>query len=236
MSVTRRGIGGTECGAPVALYRPELAPELAKYANASDLWMRLLHGIERPRSAVMGRGIDAEPRLRKALQEAYGYEMVAKPEKWIVRHPRHEWATCSPDDVVKGEPLLIEIKSTSVFARHKWGRPESDEVPLLYNTQVQWSMEILDLPRCLVFVGFGKDHKDAETGAHQFYFDETLPYIVERDREVASMLLGYAECFVKEFLETRKPPPLTPVNNRRQFSRLLKEQTWKTEATATPSP
>lgn len=222
----KRAIGGTECGSCAALFRPELAEDLARYANATDLWLRLVHGIERPRTVAMSRGLDAEPRLRKALVDAYGFKLQHHERPWIVRHPRYEWATCSPDDVVDGEPLLIEIKSTSVYARHKgWGRPETDEIPPLYMTQVQWTMEILDLPKCLVFTGFGRDWKDPETGEHQFLYEETLPFIVERDREVASMLLGYAERFVKEYVETRKPPPLPPLNNKRAFARLLKGST-----------
>lgn len=228
----KRGIGGTECGLPAAFYKPELAPELAKYANVSDLWMRLLHGIERPRTAVMERGLDAEPRLRKALVDAFGYTLEQHERPWVVQHPKYAWATCSPDDKVAGEPLLIEIKSTSTFARAKWGRPESDEIPMLYGAQVQWCLEILDLPRCLVFVGFGRDWKDPETGAHQFLFEETLPYVVERDRELAATLLSYAERFVTEFIDGRQPPPIAPVHNKRAFSRLMKGEAWTPAAEA----
>ncbi len=231
----RRKIGGTDCGAPASFYVPSLAPTLAKYGNISDLWMRLLHGVERSRTAVMARGIDAEPRLRKTLIEAYGYEMKPKPTPWIVQHPRFEFASCSPDDVTTDGSLLIEIKSTSRFARKNWGMPESDEIPPHIIAQVQWGMEILDLPRAHVFVGLGADWKDAETGEHQFLYDETISYFVDRDRELAGMLLEHAERFMKEFVETRKPPPLTPIHNRRQFSRLIKEQSCQTEATEAPS-
>lgn len=218
----KRGIGGTECGSCAAFYRPELAPDLAKYSNATDLWLRLVHGLERKRTKVMTRGLDAEPRLRKALVDAYGFELEEHSRPWIVRHPRYEWASCSPDDVVKGQPLLIEIKSTSVYARSKYGAVESDVIPPLYLAQVQWTMEILDLPRALVFVGFGRDWTD-EHGQSQFLYEETVPYFVDRDRELASMLLGYAERFIKEFVETRQPPPLQPMHNRRAFAKLMKE-------------
>lgn len=228
----RRAIGGTDAGACIALYRPELAPELAKYANASDLWMRLVHDIERPRTGVMQRGLDAEPRLRTAYLDAFGGALKERPEKWVVPHPRYLFATCSPDDVLMSG-VLVEYKSTSIFARHKYGDAETDEVPPLYGLQVQWCLEILDLPLCHLFAGFGRDFE--ENGEHKFLYEECRRFVIHRDRELAEMALGYAARFHAEFIEGRKAPPLVPVNNKRAYSRLIKEQQCQTE-TAAPSP
>lgn len=229
-----RRLGGTDVGPVVALYRPELAPDLAKYANASDVWMRLVHNIERPRTTVMSRGLDAEPRLRRAYLDAFPCELATHEQPWIVAHPSRPWATCSPDDVAfasvatLSERWLVEYKSTSVFARHKWGDAETDAVPDLYQLQVQWCLEILDLPRAHLFVGFGRDFKD-EHGAQQFLYEETRLYRIERDRELAAMCLDFCGRFHSEFVEGRKPPPLAPVHNKRAFSRLLKGETQWTE-------
>ena len=239
MSEKRRGTGGTDVGPIVAMYRPELAAELAKYANATDVAMRLLFDIERPRTAVMSRGLDAEPRLRRAYLDAYGGILEEHPRPWVVQHPLNPWATCSPDDVSCGPSpfggrLLVEYKSTSIFARHKWGDAESDEVPPLYGLQVQWCLEILDLPLAHLFVGFGRDFQ--ENGTHQFLYEETRRYVIPRDRELAAMALGYCARFQAEFIECRKLPPLAPVHNKRAYSQLLKGKPWKpTEATEAPS-
>jgi hypothetical protein len=240
MSEKRRGVGGTDVGPTVAYYRPELAPELAKYANATDVAMRLIYGIERPRTAVMSRGLDAEPRLRKAYLDAYGGELEERP--WVVQHPLNPWATCSPDDVSCGPSpfggrLLVEYKSTSIFARHKWGDAEGDEVPPLYGLQVQWCLEILDLPLAHLFVGFGRDFVD-ENEQHQFLYEETRRYVIPRDRELAAMALGYCAKFQAEYIECRKLPPLAPVQNKRAYSQLLKGShpcQQKSEATEAPS-
>lgn len=228
----RRGIGGTDVGPVVAFYRPDMAGELAKYANATDVALRLIHGLERPKRAVMQRGIDAEPRLRRAFLDAYGGAMEEHARPWIVPHPALPWATCSPDDVWlpgDGDRVLVEIKSTSIFARHKWGEPGSDEIPPLYNLQVQWCLEILDLSAAQVFVGFGRDFE--ESGEHKFLYEATIPYVVRRDRELADLALSYCAQFQRDFIEPRKLPPLTPVNNRRAYSQLIKEQSWKASAT-----
>lgn len=229
----RRGVGATDVGPVVSYYRPALAADCAKYANATDVAMRLLYDIERPRSKVVARGLDAEPRLRKAYVDAYGMALVARPEKWIVQHPRLPWASCSPDDVTVGD-VLVEYKSTSIFARHKYGDAETDEVPPLYGLQVQWAMEILNLDLAHVFVGFGRDFDD-EHGAPQFLYEETRRFVVPRDRELAAMCVDYCTQFHVEFIEGRKLPPLAPVNNRRAYSQLLKGQHPCQTQTAAPS-
>jgi hypothetical protein len=242
MSAKRRGIGGTDAGPIIAFYKPELAPELAKYANATDVAMRIAFSIERPRTKVMSRGLDAEPRLRKAYIDAYPCEMVAKPEKWIVQHPRHPWATCSPDDA-RTDGILIEYKSTSVFSLYpppnakvqesRWGDPETDEVPPVYGLQVQWCLEILDLPLAHLFAGFGRDFEENEQPL--FLYSETRRYVIERDRELAAMALDYCERFQRDFIEPRKLPPLVPVNNRRAYQQLLKGTHPCLTETAAPS-
>jgi hypothetical protein len=238
VSTNRRRTGGTDVGPIVALYRPELAPELAKWANATDVAMRLIYEIERPRTAVMSRGLGAEPRLRKAYLDAYGgngtWAFVAKPEKWIVPHPALPWATCSPDDA-RTDGVLVEYKSTSIFARHKWGDAESDEVPPLYGLQVQWCLEILDLPRADLFVGFGRDFTD-ENEQHQFLYEETRVFHIDRDRELAAMAIDYCQRFQTDFIEGRKLPPLAPVHNKRAYSQLLKGTHPCLTQTAAPSP
>lgn len=247
--MSRRAIGGTDAGPVIAMYRPELAADLAKYANATDVAMRLIFNIERTRTKVMSRGLDAEPRLRLAFADAYGGQFRARPEKWIVSHPRHPWASCSPDDVWSPnaglDEVLIEYKSTSVFSLHpppnardresKWGDPESDVVPPAYAIQCQWNLEILDLPLCHLFAGFGRDFVEGEQST--FLYSETRRYVLPRDRELAAMALEYCERFQKDFIECRKLPPLAPVNNKRAYSQLLKgSHPCQQTATEAPSP
>lgn len=227
-------------GPLVAYYRPELAADLAKYANASDVWLNLGHGIEQPENAAMRRGKAAEPRLRIAYHDAYGGEAEQHERPWVVPHPRFPWAAVSPDDVVllDGQRVYVEYKSSIIFALYppathpptKWGPPESDEVPDLYQLQVQHGLEILDLPVAHLFVGFGRDEKDAN-GNPTFLYQETRRYILPRRPQLAAMALEHAARFHREHIETRMPPSLAPCHNKRAFARLLKEQPWKTEAT-----
>lgn len=262
----RRGIGGTDLSAVCAYYRPQHAETWTKWATAADVWMRLVHDVERPRTSVMQRGLDAEPRLRRAYLDAYGGKMRDKPEKWIVPHPRLPFVTVSPDDVWEWSGVgialdvgatnvlkmaYVEFKSTSWFSLHPppkvvearlragkpisdWGEPESECVPEPYGFQVQLGLEILDLDVAHLFAGFGTDETD-DDGAERFLYRETRRYVIPRDRELTAMALDLAERFHAEHVVTRKPPSVEPRHNKREWSRLLKGETWKATE-AQPSP
>jgi predicted phage-related endonuclease len=238
-------IGGSDLAAICGYYLPEHADAWCKYQTASDVWMRLVYGVARKKTAVMSRGLNAEPRLRKAFLEAYGGELYGRPEKWIELHPAMPFVGCSPDDVwIDADPLgesYVEWKTTSVFARKAWGDKlrddcddfDGDGAPEHYALQVQLNLEILGLERGYLFVGFGRDFKDTETGEPKFMYEETRRYRITRNRELIGFALGYAERFQREFIDTRNPPSVEPKHNRLAWKRILKgEKPWKQEAEA----
>jgi hypothetical protein len=219
----RRGIGGTDLASVCALYLPQYADEWARWSTAADVWMRLVHDIERPKTAVMLRGLEAEPRLRKAYLDAYGGAFWQRPEKWILQHPRLPFVSVSPDDVWSAEHgprIYLEFKSASRYSLYpppgarptKWGEPETDQVPEGYALQVQLGMDVLGLDVAHLFVGFGDDAKD-ETGAPAFYYSETRRYVLRRKPNVIAAALAYAERFHAEYVATRLPPPVEPEDN-----------------------
>lgn len=228
--MTTRGLGSTEVGPVVGLYRD--VPELTKYATAADVYMRHCCKIEKPQNAAMLRGIEAEPRLRRTAQEAYGWSPEPKPEKWVVRHPVHTWASVSPDDVVSvnGQRTLVEYKSSSLFslfppsgAPSAWGDSDTEDLPPVYLLQCQWGMEILNLPEAHLFVGFGKDVKN-EGGKMQFFYSETRRYVIKRDKELAEICIKLCERFMMEHIFPRIPPNVEPRQNKLIWKKLLKER------------
>lgn len=243
----RRGIGGSDLAAVCALYRPKYAEKWAKYATAADVWMGLVHGVQRPRTAVMQRGIDAEPRLRRAYLDVYGGAMMPKPDPWIVPHPRLPFVSVSPDDVwlesqLREIGIYIEFKSVNWFSLYppegrpptEWGPDDSDEVPDYYGLQVQLGLEILDIEVGHLFAGFGRDTV-CDDGSKQFLYSESRRYVIHRDRELMGWCLELAERFHREHVLTRTPPSVAPKNSKREWSRLMKEQSWKATE-AQPSP
>lgn len=214
----QRRIGATDAGPICAFYHPRLA-HLARYANAADVYFRIAHKLQRPPTKAMARGIEAEPKLRQAYVETVGAPMALE-HPVVCQHQRFPWATSSPDDVAEAEGglVVVEYKSTSVFARQQWGEPLTDLVPDGYLCQVAWNCEVLDAPYWHLMVGFGKDSADG------FGFVESALYQGERDAELGALLLECGERFQRDFLERRMPPPLEPLNNRRAISRLMKEE------------
>lgn len=245
----RKFIGGTDLGACISYYRSDLA-HFSPYQTAADLWMRLVHETERPQTAAMKRGLDAEPRLRKAFLDAYGGAMEEHARPWRIMHPRLPYVGCSPDDVwsasgVFGElsstrNCYVELKTANWFTLYpppgrpptKWGDAETDAVPPGYNLQVQLNLECLNLEQGFLFVGFGTDETDGD-GTKRFLYRETRRYPIARDRELMALALAYAEKFHTDHIATRMPPRCEPKDNLRLWKRLMKEQPWKaTEATA----
>jgi len=233
----RRFIGGTDLGACIAYYRPDLE-HFSPYQTAADLWMRLCHETERPQTAAMKRGLDAEPRLQRAYLDAYGGSFMPKPTPWRVMHQRLPFVGCSPDDVwlesaLREIGIYVELKTANWFTLYpppgrpptKWGPAETDCIPPGYNLQVQLNLECLDLEQAHLFVGFGTDETDAD-GTKRFLYRETRRYPIQRDRELMELALSYAEKFHAEHIATRMPPRCEPKDNLRLWKRLMKEQPW----------
>ncbi len=201
----------------MALYRPELA-HLSKYRNATDVWMRLVHGIEQPRNASMGRGNSVEPKLRDLYRATIG--PVDDPPGTL-RHPRFDWAVGSPDGLTATE--LVEFKTASVWIRKQWGEPATDAVPDSYSLQVQWLMEIAQREVAHVLVAFGSDYT-TDTGARDFAVSETAVYRVPFDAVMVASMLECGARFMREHVETGIAPDLKPLANIRKWQSLLKQQ------------
>ncbi len=217
----KRRIGSTEIAAIVALYRPELA-HLAKKKNATDIWLRLVHGIDQPRRAVMTRGTRVEPILRELYRETIG--AVADPPGTLA-HPVHEWACASPDGVTPG--FVQEFKTCSEWIRDQWGEPGSDRVPDDYGMQIQWLLEVVGRPFAHVLVAFGRDFKE-DDGQPGFAITDTAAYVVNRDERLAASMVELGQRFWSEHVIPRVPPALAPLHNKRKFKQLEKERNGQT--------
>ncbi len=210
---TRR-IGSTDISSIVAFYVPSLA-HLAKYANATDTYLRLVHGLSQPRNKPMDRGNRVEPMLRTLYRETVG--PVAEPPGTL-HHPTLDWAVASPDGLTPS--VVVELKTASIWIREQWGLPGSDKTPDKYSLQVQWLMEVAQREAAHVLVAFGKDAEDAD-GNHEFYVSETAAYLVPRNAELAAQMVAFGQRFMNEHVLPCVPPAeLPPVHNRREFKRL----------------
>jgi putative phage-type endonuclease len=153
-----------------------------------------------PETPEMAAGSWLEGPIRDRYARETGREVRLPQDVWpdsvngTVRHARVPWAMATPDGLVMegGRPArIVECKNVgSHMARH-W-RDEPDGVPDYYRCQVQWQMEVCDLP--------GADVA-ALIGGQSFRV-----YAVERDRELGALLLRVAEKFWVEHVLAGVPP------------------------------
>lgn len=214
VSVQRRYIGSGDIAAVAALYVPEWK-HLAKWKNASDVFLRLAHGLDIPMRKNMTRGLLQEPKLRALYRETVG--PVDDPPPSAIKHTALAWAAASPDGLT-GTDGLVEYKTYSVFQRGQFGEPGSDLVPDSYSLQVQWLLECTGRQWAHYLVAFGRD-LPARGG---WVTEETAVFQVERSPELAARLVEYGQRFMDEHVKARSAPAgLLPVHNRRAFRKLV---------------
>jgi len=202
-----RRIGGTDAGKLLGL---------SKYGNARDVYERIVNGIDSPTNPRMARGTANEHVVRALCATANpDLRTLWTPEPWIVRHPTHEFATCSPDDVTAD--TLLEYKTASIYSAKRWGY--GDGVPSEYLGQVLWSLWVTQLPRALLCVAFGIDGDD---GA--FEVTECRQYWLERDAEMEATFAEVGGAFWRDHVLARRPPDVEPVKNKRKVKKLYADQ------------
>lgn len=209
-----RKIGGTEAGALLAFYNVGF-DDLAKYSTAADVFMRLVHGISKPKTSRMSRGLRVEPVLRQIYEREFG--PCGEPPG-VIAHPNEPWFTCSPDGLNHG--VVVEYKTTSIWAMKNWGDPLTDHVPGAYLTQCLWNCFLCDRPEAHLLVAFGKDFVN-DDGEDDFSFTETRIYVVKRDAEIEARLVAACSRFVEEHLKTGVPPNVEPRANKLEYRRIL---------------
>lgn len=229
-TVADRRIGSTDIACIAALYEPQLAIDLPKHKTAADVWFRLMTGKDAPSNPRMDRGT----RLEAALFDCYRQHVgpawrpkLAPDEWWLVKHPQHEFATCSPDAFDCSPPphLVVEFKTQSVWARKQWGLPGTNCLATRYLYQLAWSMACCEVDLARLLVAFGADTKDAH-GRPEFLIEDTAVYWSERDAELEARLLEYGERFMTDFVLTGKPPPVKPAHHRNAMKQHLGVKNW----------
>jgi hypothetical protein len=230
-TVSDRRIGSTDIACIAALYEPQLAVDLPKHKTAADVWFRLRTGKDAPSNQRMDRGTRLEASLLDCYRQHVGPAWRPKLEAgewWLVTHPQHEFATCSPDGFDCSPPphLVVEFKTQSVWARKQWGMPGTNNLATRFLYQLAWSMACCDADSAHLLVAFGTDTKDAH-GTPVFIIEDTATYWSERDLELEQRLLGYGERFMAEYVETNKPPPVKPHHHRNAMKAYLGVKDWE---------
>jgi len=148
-------------------------------------------------SSLTEFGHRVERVIGEAWQERHPGKRIYTPG--TLRHRAHEWALASPDRVVAppgaGRPAretweqLLEIK-TVFFSGGEYGE---DEIPERHLVQVQWQLEVCDVPAATLVALVNGDYRE---------------YPVARDRELGELLLACVGKWWRDHVLARVPPPV----------------------------
>jgi putative phage-type endonuclease len=216
------GIGGSDIGAILGL---------SPYKTAFQVWSEKVDQFSQAsRDALHLRfGHHIEPFIAQEYEKVTGTKTAAHQQTLF--HPKHPFLYGHIDRFVLAEgvtqPLaegqvtcstILECKSASIFNRHEWGEPGTDEIPPAYHAQCAWYMAITDCSRVDVAVLLGNQ--------------DFRIYVVKRDLELEARLIARALDFWQNHVLCKQAPkPETEADIRNLYS----QETPDTEISADAS-
>lgn len=185
---------------------------LSKYGNAADVYLRIMEGEEDEWTKPMERGAMVEPLLRAHAQRFMGVELEDMASEYVDSSV-HEFARAQVDDVGRweGQPVVLEYKSQSQWAKG-WSRgADGDCIPAGYAAQVAWQLMCTERELALVVVGFGQDTEDGGFALHNVTHFEA-----QRDFVFESYCLQVAREFWEQHVLRRVPPSMKPLGKKQR--------------------
>jgi predicted phage-related endonuclease len=188
-AIRAKGIGASEVGAVVGAD--------GAYDSALSVWARKV-GIEQPANDVVPEFIRLgnllEPVIAQLYCERTGFELR---ESDTIVHPSDPVRCCTPDRLVVGHPVNVQIKKIRTLA--SWGEPGTDEVPDNILLQTQWEMGILEA------IGHHVERTDIPV---LFYGSKFEVFSVTRDDELIGMLADTVGQWWTDYVVARRQPPI----------------------------
>lgn len=177
------GIGSSEIAALVGL---------SPWAGPHDIWLRKLGLVADEDSAALERGRFYE----RGTLDWYAHRTGSKYRTpGTMQHQRLPYVVDSVDAIAEradGE-RCVEAKTTGAFQNFDWGDEGTDQIPDYYLTQCIWHMGVWGLGLCDVPVFDGRNLRI---------------YTVQYDAELFGALAEQAARFWRDFVETKKEPPV----------------------------
>lgn len=134
------GIGGSDAAAILG-YSPWKS-EMDVYMDKLGLNPQSTGTGDPHRQFLLNLGTELEPVIAR-LYEKETKERVYQPTVVPVRHPEHDFLIGTPDRLVQGRTIGVELKSESLYA-DEFGEPGTDQVPYNYLIQCAHYMAVMD--------------------------------------------------------------------------------------------
>ncbi|CAK1344382.1 phage-type endonuclease [Burkholderia pseudomallei] len=184
----KSGVGGSDA-APIL--------GLSPFKTAYEVW------LDKTRTELVDNDVDTLERVQfgRLMEDIIAREYARREgvkvrrRRELIRHPRYQWMIANPDRLIEGRRCGLECKNVDsmAFRLGDWGEPGTDQAPDEYVLQCQHYMIVLDYPVW---------HLAACVGGNRL-----VTFVIERDKELAEMLID-AEHEFWQHVEERRPPPL----------------------------
>ena len=169
----QRGIGGSDAAAILGF---------SPWKSAIDVYMEKTGQAEeapedKQKKFLLQLGQDLEPVIARLYERETGQQLMPPaPKRW--EHPKHKMLVGTPDRIVRGQRLGVEIKSENQF-QSEFGEPGTDDVPYHYLIQCAHYMAIGNYPSwdlALLHGGsrFAIYHIQRDRELEEFMVDELL--------------------------------------------------------------
>lgn len=163
------------------------------YKTPIQVYMDKLGLVEETEDSLpMKLGRKLEPIIGELFTERTGLAVIPGE---ITQHPSHELLIGTPDFLVTDKPAGMEAKTTAWAREDEWGPEMTDLIPMHYLVQCLGYLEITGRDEWFLSLLVG--------GSRDFRI-----YRIPRNDEMQKQLIGAAERFWREHIETQTPPPL----------------------------
>jgi putative phage-type endonuclease len=208
LAARKVGIGASESAAILGLSR---------YKSALDVYIDKTKDTlaPRPDSAASKRGRRLEPIVLDMYEEEYGPVHRGLPQ---ITSDQHPFMFASLDAMRMDDGRPVEAKTAGKYVAHEWGEEGTDEIPTEYLIQVTHQMIV-------------KGAKSADV-ATLITLDDFRRYPIERDNELADMVIEGLRLFWKRVESPDPPEPTSGEEVERLYRQSIVESVVADAATA----
>lgn len=215
---------------------------VSPWATPLDVYLRktseVPEVISPEKAKLFKRGKRLEPIVVDMLIEEYGLEVTRRsteenPNRYIdSEHPflasEIDFEFRVTDALIESFPVLApyagtiqngEAKTVHLFAQHKWGEAETEDMPIEYAFQTMMGLSVVQRDACLVGALFGADN--------------LVPYLIVRDEPTIVGVREKAVNFwVNHVLKRVPPDPINMEDMMKLFARVHGRAVQVDDATA----
>lgn len=181
LAARRHGIGASEISAVLGI---------SPWDSPFSLWYRKLHGWQVADSPEMEAGRRAEPMIADWFADNHpGFE-VCPGGLWANVH--RPWQIASPDRRLFATKRLWRgvLECKTAFSWEGWGESGTDDIPVHYQAQVLWQMDVMGVDTAFVAAFAGLEFRE---------------YIIKRDEKTLVMMRERGRRFWQSLLDGEPP-------------------------------